>query len=755
MKIQLGSFKESSGGYVLPLLALLLASLLGFATLVYYRAVRAVLVADLQTAADAAALAAANELCSTRLCYEKARIRALEVLKEHTALEGMGGSLSLEVNPGELNEEGQVNLQGRNLFVRVSRMWSYQEESSLESEDDAWTWRTESLEGDWNARNPGLPDFVIANSVTVEIGRPRTSTLFSTFGFSFLSGASARSTALSADIKPQTVAPFALPICSLIGAKSNLSDPKPYDFNKENICSAPRYFTRTDRYCGNSPGENPVDDQGNPTFDPECGVRPVSLSSLCQYVQEDPSNSDPWRSFLDCSDSAPIDGREARFPQFGYANFTDHFGVVGLPDDSNVTVDGVVQAMSGVSASIGQRFYPLPAGLNVPQSTGIQDELEDEVWARITKSSGTNESKNNDFPDYLDLNLKAPGQRVQIASNLTLSYEKFSDDHPCGPNSRTTNCNTVYQELRNQGLFEPSVRTDIPATGHPAHITVENYRHLTSNGFCSSRRFELQCEVGGVMKPISQLNVANGEKCDSALPGPDLQNPKGSPATASQPEVPGLGDWNEWGNVWELEVGLKSELHGNNPPVWRVKVPVIADVSADAEPCEGAGALVEPAVNPTHDYRIVGFIRMLITDVSIGEIPMTGPNDIDYDDPSLSPPLPQRFWNGSNEIPECPIEGLPFGNDFYGYTKACESATNASTLPPAWSLVLNAFDLLPEDTQTFSASKMLGPNPWHFHKETKPESCNMVQAQVYCGADFIPSSLNDDLDSPRIPRLIE
>ena len=61
--------------------------------------------------------------------------------------------------------------------------------------------------------------------------------------------------------------------------------------------------------------------------------------------------------------------------------------------------------------------------------------------------------------------------------------------------------------------------------------------------------------------------------------------------------------------------------------IWQPKIPIIADMSANAQPCQGIGGSVapDPVVDPTHDWRIVGFIRANIFDNDIGKPPPKPP----------------------------------------------------------------------------------------------------------------------------------
>lgn len=48
-------------------------------------------------------------------------------------------------------------------------------------------------------------------------------------------------------------------------------------------------------------------------------------------------------------------------------------------------------------------------------------------------------------------------------------------------------------------------------------------------------------------------------------------------------------------------------------PIWKVQIPVIADMESDAEACSA-----DPLVNANHEHRIVGFVQMNIYDGDIG-----------------------------------------------------------------------------------------------------------------------------------------
>ncbi|MCB0320732.1 MAG: hypothetical protein KDD60_07370, partial [Bdellovibrionales bacterium] len=662
------------------------------------------------------------------------------------------------------------------------------------------------------AQNPGMPPFVVANSVRVTLERPKIFNLFNVYSIPALSGVKVVSQSITAPIDEQEIAPFALPICSLVSMRSDYVTTRKYDFQHEELCKGVRYFTRADRYC--------------PPEDPECSVRPMVKFDSCRDGSMEFVDSHGVTRKFRCQDRAPdpnvtddpgetastvFMGNETSninepfqgWGLFGFANYADHFGVVGLPravlSDSQITQAHVRTYLtngdgSRISATIGEEFVILPNGFQAE----LDPAIEYAVWNKITNQGNSSirntpgpNYNNNDYPPSNDNSLgiiPVPEQVFEVSSNeqtLTPYIQRFASGR-CGneldpETGEHAWCRSPYQIHRDRNSEYNS------EIGDSEKRTLQDYlsreRHIMTNGWCSSQRLELGCYTPDgtfiTVDELSQLGPNDPAPCGiSPYPGfhPDSIRKQVTDSGELR-----LADYNTRGTVARLQYGFKSGVT-EGTPVWRVKVPVIADVSEGALPCEGAGSYREPAVDPTHRWEIVGFVRMIISDVSIPELPRIASDPsgiavesdpIDYS--QLQAPFHQRFWNGYIPPVDKPYLGIPLECTMEGFPIHSRAQVHGSDTcsggdSPIGPDSHTAFDFIltglpatktsdvKTDAQVESArlaGSLRGPNPWNFQIEFEPTACNMVQARVYCNTEFIPSSKNDDLDGVRIPRLVE
>ena len=126
---------------------------------------------ELQTAADAASVAAAGGLCPRTDCWNDIQSVALEVLNEHISRVYHSPNRNLVLTPKALDQPLVWNLgESRNLEVTIERgRWTV---------DARGIFRFEALEDPWQASNPGIPKHVAANAVSITIARPTILGLF-------------------------------------------------------------------------------------------------------------------------------------------------------------------------------------------------------------------------------------------------------------------------------------------------------------------------------------------------------------------------------------------------------------------------------------------------------------------------------------------------------------------------------------------------------------------------------------------------
>ncbi len=136
------------------------------------------------------------------------------------------------------------------------------------------------------------------------------------------------------------------------------------------------------------------------------------------------------------------------------------------------------------------------------------------------------------------------------------------------------------------------------------------------------------------------------------------------------------------GPCFSDENGLLPWRNPRNTRVWRAKVPVIADMEA-TRPCQGAGARNNPPIDPTHEWRIVGFLIVYLFDSDIGAPP---------------PKPPGSYWETQQAVIDHPGMGHPS-------TPVCDYSDH---------------------------------QPWGFNPTGAGEqNCNMVRGRVSCSTELI------------------
>lgn len=375
--------KPTESGLMVPLLALLVAALIGLAVLVVNTGYSGVVVAELQAAADAASLAGAGQYCSSKKCYENARRAAIEVLALHIAHSSIGEDISLAVDPNNPGYQWDLSAS-RNLKITVERGWKH------------GTNAFEPMEGGWQAQHPGVPVFVAANAVRITLERPQTSIIDSLLGSGDYS-LSASATAVAERSASFCAAPLAVPVCALIDDSSG-----DYygDGDAKELCYGDRVFAQADRYCAGG----------------DCTAMPSIPYTMCDANYQSAYDSDTTLFFPDADSyntwlqskysSPPVFSDPGQYchvrhgvpinrthdqPDWGWngqQRFTaasDHYGVVGLPRDVvpadpglfELEIQNVLQQSDSCEQTeLGRRFSVLEGGLQTPLS-------EDVIWDAI------------------------------------------------------------------------------------------------------------------------------------------------------------------------------------------------------------------------------------------------------------------------------------------------------------------------------------------------------------------------------------
>lgn len=357
------------------LVALLLAGVALVINSSYARFVRS----ELQAAADAAAHAGAKEICASIKCWASAKAAAVEMLGSHTAHGDLKDELELAVKP----EGGPVwdYSKTRNLIVTIER-GRYLPARGFES-----------MEGDWAAAHPGVPLHAAFNAVRVKVERPAVELLGATIATTLWS-VSSEATAIAAPIDPVCVAPFAIPVCHILGNSGSLD-----------MCGRDTLFTQADRYCDSGAS----DCQNRPSFPYEL-CRPDARAHLAPHRAAFDSGEglkkwisggefkdyaelwthwevDPTAPHCFTSNGTPFPGsaecrttRDEWYVEGRGVTAADHFGVVGAPGEQLIS-EGQIQVLLSranpcIQARLGDRFTLLHEGLR-DQAT------DDLLWEQI------------------------------------------------------------------------------------------------------------------------------------------------------------------------------------------------------------------------------------------------------------------------------------------------------------------------------------------------------------------------------------
>jgi hypothetical protein len=352
-----------------------LAAILSFVIVVGYKAV---IHTQLQNAADAAALAGAGTLCGTSICSVSAREVATEILGDHSALSSPG--------EGQTLTDGAQNF---NFTVEIGRWYPSR--------------GFESMEGTWQDLNPGVPLDLSANAVRVTATRPQVRPpLLRYLGFSF--GVSASSVALAGPANTVPVAPFAIPACALLDTDGV--------FRADKICGGDRIFTEAARYC--------------PPGNANCGVIPSFVYDPMPSVEQPP---DWWGVDPETATDLRYD-LACYWPNPHFQNVADHFGVIGLPQDSAPSEGQIRSILASsspyVDAALGQSFKILPLGLR-------ESETQTVLWQQIVNQFF--DSTKDSHPGWNSPSTKL-GAGVNV--NAHANWQYFSAPFP--PDNRGPGC---------------------------------------------------------------------------------------------------------------------------------------------------------------------------------------------------------------------------------------------------------------------------------------------------------------------------
>ena len=648
-------------GYVLVLLAGVLAFLLiaiGYTLLNFGLATTSH--NELQAAADDAASAGASMYCSSQSCFTQARTTAVQVLSKLQALSSLGSDPNLNVTSITIpdNQFTWDLSSTSNLVVTVERglWWN----GGVKDGPKFFESMEGSGAGTWTTNHPGIPPFIAANSVRVTITRPHSSFLAGAFsGNTFSTLAS--SVALKGSTESIPVSPFALPVCALIN-NGGTNNAHPDYYTAAQMCRGDRYFTRADRFeslpdgytaSGSlvSPGipgfpwqpcnsifnyDNHYWDYGMSYFTTEYNqLPPIGLTQFAQvgggyFTPVIPDGEscalihgmamselgyewmwgwdlgfiDDWLSDTINGDDANGFGGKHTFPQpdelTSSSERGDEYGVVGIPNFSGLDLEtDIVTAFSSSTnpaweAGVGDTFTVLASGLT---DDGQTKGLNGKIWNAVTGS--------------------VAGVVVSDSSHVALR------DSPMGTIDRT------YSRFVDEAFL--MVPDQLTSFSWPCDQSSSAYCVMANDPNNST----LQQMLGTPGQTWWLPNISSSEgACNSQWAHFDN--------FSIQPAI--LSTLMELPIFFMTADVIKSPGISDDTLVWHVIIPIIADASADAAPCDSeatSGYPIDPQVNPSKQQIIIGFVSGYIYDVDIGA-PVPQPtvtyNIVGANNPFSSPP---------------------------------------------------------------------------------------------------------------------
>lgn len=376
---------------LIPVIVLAMTLLFGLITFFFYSQKRA----ELQSALDISLLNAAQQICSTRECWNSSREIFLHSLRAN--LPGLDLSF---VNLEELDNDGYqgVSWENDSTKISISRIsWKNSEESEI-------------LEKDWQENNPGIPVHLINYGINVELETDLS--IRNTLPFDLtlkVNGAVA-----AGSLRAPCVAPFAIKACSLLRDDG--------DYNKSAICDADRRFTSSNGYC--RPGER-CENSSEFDYDPLSensflGIYPDTLFPPLTVKYESPED-------IGCF-----------YPSPRYKGSTKDNNLIGLPGSSVIPNESLLQFVVSnvdgcIPAEIGQPFKVLHEGLNDSASAKI-------IWDQITNASigGVTDKSHRPFNEITD------------RDELNINHNLFFHDLPTDP---TGACLLISNRYPTFGIF--------------------------------------------------------------------------------------------------------------------------------------------------------------------------------------------------------------------------------------------------------------------------------------------------------------
>lgn len=328
--------------FSIPIIIVGMLLSIGVITFMNYASTRSAI----QGAIDLSLINAAQEICSSKACWDQSRAAFLD------SLEGNLKNIDLSfVNLNQLDIDGHQVTEWENEGVKLSL-----ERIRFKIDDEV-----ESLEKSWQEEHPGVPVGIAYYGLKASFETKLKSFAENILPLSLV--VRAKGTVAAGPLRTPCVAPFAIKACALLNPDGDLA--------KENICDADRRFGPSNGYCRE--GEQCLNVS-------EFDYDPLSQNGF-MGSQAYPDNFFP-RTLVKYD--PPKD--EACFfatPRYGAFNSSSKDqNVIGIPGSSITANESLIRSVISdeggcVSAGVGQPFQILHEGLNDADSAQI-------IWDQIS-----------------------------------------------------------------------------------------------------------------------------------------------------------------------------------------------------------------------------------------------------------------------------------------------------------------------------------------------------------------------------------
>ena len=558
---------------------------------------------------------------------------------------------------------------------------------------------------------PGYPYLAAFNAVRVSVTARSTGAEFASF-FGRQLPATRVAVATVASEAAVPIAPFAIPICSLLRAGANPRESS--SISMTDICAADRLLAPTSRYCPDSePNCRGVVPQfaWDPSFYTVAGgfARtsqdalwfPTDFAGAAGTAMPVAPNGFGPRT------GATTSGNEGdQFCFWGsprYVDPEDNFGFIAgdCGENGEASEDDIIVPLGQTGEyyakqtprRLGSKLCPLPDGLQTSRA-------RDALWRMIVGTLPTQPPAPEPTPANPLINEN--GQYLVSAGN-PLRLRNIHKVFEIGSTSPSTIATNINQRCRSIGTAPatPPGQTSSPRPRWP--------RSWNRDGPLASNATGYEAVAGMEGGTCNSMRTGWGfwGEFPTTHDSPWLQARRPPFAPPSYPASP---------------ASLQPNV--SMLPFWSTWVAVVADTSPDALPCSQTNLAPNPPQQNrdprilSKEYEIVGYLKLQVYDLDIS------------DPPPRFPPNNSIFSGGANS----------FG---MSGPRACPS--------DPWAPCNSAGVPIPYPTVAVNQGENRPVYPWWFNRpdlprvgNSAPTSCNLVRARLSCEQPPVPAAGGTD-----------